>query len=240
MQDARRHTSVAFASGVILRPVGESIITTGATCCCCTPINARLGESDAVVKISAVVYGCCGLNRTGLGIMQRTGGKMTPRLDLLEVRWRFHLIQGSSLGWRKSPNKSCFGPTTWIKPIRDWRKVYFCLRAIFCLDGNRVPRSPDLCWGNKIWPPRINMKIPSQNDYRRQLLVQLEYPRHHYPIYFLLFSRKFNISSILDIGAHGNANCEYSIGVSRRDVPLHRIARKFVCETSNLSFVRLG
>ena len=70
-----------------------------------------------------------------------------------------------------------------------------------------IPFSPILAlWRNKILPPWMNMKIPSQNDYRRQLLVQLEYPRHHYPIYFLLFSRKFNISSILDIGAHGNGN----------------------------------
>ena len=40
------------------------------------------------------------------------GTKWCP--DLLEVRRRFYLIQGLSLVWWKSPNKSCFGPRTWI------------------------------------------------------------------------------------------------------------------------------
>ena len=112
-------------------------------------VYVRLVWESMIAKVHHWVTSVPGsgeMRTTGLGMTHRTRSKWRP--GLLEVpRW-YHFIQGSSLDRRKSPNKSCFGPTTWIKPIRDWRKVYFCLRAIFCLDGNRVPRSPDLCKGN--------------------------------------------------------------------------------------------
>ena len=81
-------------------------------------------------------------------------------------------------------------------------------------------------------PPLIRMgsryerekfgKILSQERHNGQELVHFEYPRFPYPIYYLLFSIKFNLFSISEIRAHGNELGEYSNGVSRRDSPSGR------------------
>ena len=64
----QQQTSVAFDCGVIVHPVGESIKTKGAVCCCCTQINARLGGRVMrwlrYSQQSVVAVELTGVNRT--------------------------------------------------------------------------------------------------------------------------------------------------------------------------------